>query len=208
MGSGEVQTSIELVALGGVLLTATCVTQGRREHWVLQGCCSSASFTTGIWLNPYKRDRSLCPGRCSRQGLRPAISLFLALLYLPCGSARGGGGGIFPKGRCFWDGLNFLFLANTQSVRSIIFYPTLSSCLRLGGGEIHYNQRSGSLASSGVIIKTPKKVQCRIHSKLWFPISYLLCLEEPFANLAVGKGSRGARMNACPVAFPLIAGLC
>lgn len=48
MGSGEVQTSIELVALEGVLLTATCVTQGRREHWVPQGSCSPASFTSGI----------------------------------------------------------------------------------------------------------------------------------------------------------------
>lgn len=75
--------------------------------------------------------------------------------------------------------------------------------LGLSGREMHYNQRSGGLASSSIIIKTPKKVQCRICSKLWFPISYLLCLEEPFANLEVGKGSRGSRMNACPVAFPL-----
>lgn len=28
-------------------------------------------------------------------------------------------------------------------------------------------------------------------------------VEEPFANLAVGKGFRGSRMNACPWVFAL-----
>lgn len=116
------------------------------------------------------------------------------------------GWGCLSQGQVFlgWSDFFFFFIPGKHTECVIHhFLSYFIFLLGLSGGEIHYNQRSGSLSSRGIIIKTPKRVQCRISSKLWFSISYLLCLEEPFANLAVGKGSRGSRMNACPVAFPL-----
>lgn len=75
--------------------------------------------------------------------------------------------------------------------------------LGLCGGEIHYNQRSGGLASIGIIIKTPMKVQCRITPNCGFSFPIFYVLEEPFANLAVGKGFRDSRMSAYPWVFAL-----
>lgn len=77
--------------------------------------------------------------------------------------------------------------------------------------EIDYNHRSGGLRSAvpDPVMKAPMEVfspriaKAELTPEGGFPFHTFYVAKEPFTNLAVEWGSRGSRMNSCPMYFTL-----